>query len=144
MIIVDTGIWLALSNSRDKHHHAAVDKLKEVKEPLATTWPVLTEACHMIRMQAGVYYANKFVRQVLSGPCYVWDIAAEYRLRIPKLMHKYRDLPMDLADASLVLLAEHLNDGRILSTDRRDFRSYRWKERKPFANLFDAGAGHSK
>ena len=42
---------------------------------------------------------------------------------------------MDLADASLVLLAEFLEDGRILSTDRRDFKSYRWKSRKPFTNL---------
>jgi predicted nucleic acid-binding protein len=50
-------------------------------------------------------------------------------------MTEYRELPMDLADASLVLLAEHLNDGRILSTDTRDFRTYRWKSRKPFKNL---------
>jgi len=50
-------------------------------------------------------------------------------------MEKYRDLPMDLADASLVILAESLGDGRILSTDRRDFNAYRWKERQPFENM---------
>ena len=50
-------------------------------------------------------------------------------------MGKYRDLPMDLADASLVVLAEALGSGRILSTDRRDFRAYRWKNRRPFSNL---------
>jgi predicted nucleic acid-binding protein len=48
---------------------------------------------------------------------------------------KYSDLPMDLADASLVLLAEKLGHGRILSTDRRDFRTYRWKNHSPFQNL---------
>ena len=42
---------------------------------------------------------------------------------------------MDLADASLVVLAEEMDDGRILSTDNRDFRTYRWKQRKPFRNL---------
>jgi predicted nucleic acid-binding protein len=42
---------------------------------------------------------------------------------------------MDPADASLVVLAEELGDGRILSTDQRDFRAYRWKNRKPFRNL---------
>ena len=42
---------------------------------------------------------------------------------------------MDLADASLVILAEHLGHGRILSTDERDFETYRWKQRKPFQNL---------
>jgi uncharacterized protein len=51
------------------------------------------------------------------------------------LMKKYSDLPMDLADASLVILAEQLGHGRILSTDQRDFRSYRWKNRHPFENL---------
>ena len=44
---------------------------------------------------------------------------------------------MDLADASLVILAEALGHGRIFSTDRREFRSYRWKDRKPFQNLLE-------
>jgi predicted nucleic acid-binding protein len=42
---------------------------------------------------------------------------------------------MDLADASLVICAEQEGDGRIFSTDTRDFRTYRWKRRKPFRNL---------
>jgi predicted nucleic acid-binding protein len=50
-------------------------------------------------------------------------------------MEKYADLPMDLADASLVVLAEELRDGRILSTDQRDFRTYRWKNTYPFQNM---------
>jgi len=50
-------------------------------------------------------------------------------------LQRYASLPMDLADASLVLLAEHLGRGRILTTDLRDFESYRWKSRKPFHNL---------
>jgi len=43
---------------------------------------------------------------------------------------------MDLADASLVILAEHLGHGRILSTDQRDFGIYRWKNTHPFTNTF--------
>lgn len=50
-------------------------------------------------------------------------------------MEQYLDLPMDLADASLVLLAEHLGNGRIVSTDQRDFNTYRWKNHHPFTNL---------
>ena len=56
--------------------------------------------------------------------------------RIIRLIKKYRNLPMDLADASLVILAEELGHGRILSTDVRDFSVYRWKEKQPFENLF--------
>lgn len=44
---------------------------------------------------------------------------------------------MDLADASLVLLAEELGHGRIVSTDKRDFRTYRWKNHEPFTNLLE-------
>ena len=52
-------------------------------------------------------------------------------------MTQYADLPMDFADASLVVLAEHLGHGRIVSTDKRDFGAYRWKNRQPFQNLLD-------
>jgi hypothetical protein len=62
-------------------------------------------------------------------------------------MKSYADLPMDLADASLVLLAEELGHGRILSTDDRDFNAYRWKRHEPFENLLlrsnPAGQGSS-
>jgi len=49
-----------------------------------------------------------------------------------ELMQKYRDLPMDLADASLVILAEELGSGQILSVDYRDVNTYRWKNTEPF------------
>jgi uncharacterized protein len=51
------------------------------------------------------------------------------------LMRRYRRPPMDLADATLVLLAEHLGTGRILTTDQRDFATYRWKSRHPFQDV---------
>ncbi len=53
-----------------------------------------------------------------------------------KKMEKYANLPMDLADASLVILAEHLGHGRIPSSDVRDFNVYRWKNNESFENLF--------
>jgi predicted nucleic acid-binding protein len=55
--------------------------------------------------------------------------------RIVPLLEKYAALSMDLADATLVLLAEWLGHGRILSVDRRDFDAFRWKNRHPFENL---------
>ena len=56
---------------------------------------------------------------------------------IRALMEQYAHLPMDLADASLVLAATQLGEGRILSTDRRDFDTYRWKDTEPFHNLLE-------
>jgi len=66
----------------------------------------------------------------------VFELSEEPAARIHELLEKYAGLPMDLADASLVILAEHLGHGRILSTDVRDFNVYRWKDNKPFENLF--------
>jgi uncharacterized protein len=65
----------------------------------------------------------------------LFELNRGYLARIQSLMDKYGDLPMDLADASLVILAEEAGHGDILSTDQRDFRTYRWKNRRSFKNL---------
>ena len=77
----------------------------------------------------------RFMTAVGNGMPQVFDLQRSHVPRVLELMKKYADLPMDLADASLVVLAEELGSGRILSTDKRDFRTYRWKQRKPFRNL---------
>jgi predicted nucleic acid-binding protein len=65
----------------------------------------------------------------------VFQLGDGHLPRIEELMEHYAALPMDLADASLVVLAEETGSGQILSTDQRDFRTYRWKHRRPFRNL---------
>lgn len=135
MIIADTGLWLALANRGDRHHAAAVRALEGLREGLVTTWPVLTETCHLLLTRLGVHAELAFLRGLRDGSCTVHDLGEDHLPRIEELMEQYADLPMDLADASLVVLAEELHDGRILSTDQRDFRAYRWKHRKPFRNL---------
>ncbi len=135
MIIVDTGFFVALANRKDTFHGVARRALASVQEPLITTWPVLTETCHVLAARLGVDAELRFVRSARDGAFSVHPLDRQDFARIETLMEKYRDLPMDLADASLVLLAEHLGSGRILSTDTRDFRSYRWKRRRPFHNL---------
>ena len=67
--------------------------------------------------------------------CRIFDLSVSDLPRLEALMQKYRDLPMDLANASLVVLAEELGSGRILSTGPRDFGAYRFKSRRPFENL---------
>ncbi len=100
-----------------------------------TTWPVLTETCHLLSSRQGPDALLLFVESATRGAFEVFDLAPRHFPSLLTLMQKYRALPMDLADASLVLLAEELGSGRILSTDRRDFETYRWKNRKPFQNL---------
>ncbi|HEX7499306.1 MAG TPA: PIN domain-containing protein [Polyangia bacterium] len=135
MIIADTGFWLALANRADRHHAAALRALEGSHERLVTTWPVLTETCHLLLARLGVQAELTFLHGLRDGSCTLFALGETHLLRIEALMEQYADLPMDLADASLVVLAEELSDGRILSTDQRDFRAYRWKNRKPFRNL---------
>ncbi len=135
MVIADTGFWLALANSDDHHHARATERLRELREPLVTTWPVVTETCYLLLSRLGTANQRAFMDSFTAGAFDVFDLRREHGPRISALMKTYDDLPMDLADASLVLLAEELGHGRILSTDGRDFRTYRWKRHEPFENL---------
>ena len=77
------------------------------------------------------------LQDVVEGSLALWTPPPQTLAHLPALMREYAKLPMDLADASLVLLAEHLGHGRILSTDLRDFGAYPWKSLIPFDNLLE-------
>jgi predicted nucleic acid-binding protein len=135
MILTDTGFWYAFFNSKDKHHQRAVQFMKGLDEELITTWPVITETSYLLEKVLGVPSQLRFISTLELGYIEISDITKQNLGRIKLLVKKYADLPMDLADASLVILAEELGHGRILSTDLRDFRTYRWKNHNPFQNL---------
>jgi len=137
VIIADTGFFLALANRADDDHEAAVAALEALTEGLVTSWPVVTETTHLLATRLGTQALLAFVASARAGAFTLFDLTLAHWPRIEELMRQYAKLPMDLADASLVVLAETRNDGRILSTDRRNFRTYRWKTRKPFKNLLD-------
>jgi predicted nucleic acid-binding protein len=135
VILVDTGFWLALANAADRHHARARAALSKHRGPYLTTWPVMTETCHLLSSRLGPDAAVVFIRNAVQGAFDVFRLERTHWPRIESLMTKYRSLPMDLADASLVIAAEESGFGDILSTDQRDFGAYRWKNRKPFRNL---------
>lgn len=135
MIIADTGFWLALADEKDKYHPAANQAFQTHDEDLITTWPVMTETCYLLLTRKGVQAQIKFIENYQQNLFQVFDLPKNRSARLAELMGQYADLPMDLADASLVVLAEHLGDGRIFSVDQRDFNTYRWKNTRPFENL---------
>ena len=136
MILADSGFWIALGNRRDRHHVVARSALEKFSsEGFASTWPVLTEVTHLLSARVGVTQSVAFIDGIARGACEIPDPPVDALLRAHALMSRYRDLPMDLADASLVILAEDMSEGRILSTDQRDFEGYRWKNTRPFTNL---------
>ena len=135
MILTDTGFWVALASRNDRHHAASKRAIAAIREPLVTTWPVMTETCHLLLARLGVDAELKFLVSANEGAFSLFSLTDRHLPQMHDLMDQYRDLPMDLADASLVIAAEELGDGRILSTDVRDFNTYRWKTRRPFRNL---------
>jgi len=135
VIAVDAGFLFALFDADDAWHERAKAQTGTAAEGWITTWPVLAEASCLMMTRLGVAFAEVLMKEVAEGSVQVWNPEREHLVQIPPLMRKYARLPMDLADASLVLLAEHLGHGRILTTDQRDFGAYRWKSRKPFHNL---------
>ncbi len=139
MIIADAGFFYALIDRADAWHSRAVSALPTQDEGWITTWPVLTEATHLLTRWIGTDAAQALLREVADGAIAVWPLAQTERM--VQLMARYANLPMDLADASLVLLAEDLGHGRILTTDERDFGAYRFKSQQPFQNLLVEGGG---
>ena len=123
MILVDAGPLVAVLHRDDRNHERCVATLRSFREPVGTSWPIVSEAMHLLRFSWEAQDA-------------LWDLIATEALhlipidttdvpRMRQLMQKYRDLPMDLADATLVRVAEREGIRRIFTIDRRDFALYR-------------------
>ncbi len=123
MILADTGPLVALFDPRDRNHSRCKAVVQELRQPLVTTVPVLTEAFHLLSPASrGSTALREFVRR--DGLA-VWFLDEDALRRAFELMEEYADHPMDLADASLVVAAEQLQTRRIFSLDRDDFSTYR-------------------
>ena len=123
MILVDTGPLVALFDPRDKQHNPCRGTLKEIREPILTTTPVLTEAFHMLGPASlGSDPLREFVE---DDGLFVWFLDRTWLTRAFELMELYADHPMDLADASLIVAAEALGTRKVFTIDRNDFETYR-------------------
>ena len=123
MILVDTGPLIALFDPQDAQHTRCVKALKEIREPIVTTTPVLTEAFHMLGPAS--IGSDRLRDFIAAGGLSVWFFDRRALTRAFELMELYADHPMDLADASLVTAAEGLGTRRVFTIDRNDFETYR-------------------
>ena len=94
-----------------------------MRGPLATVWPALTEAIYLV--QRWPRAQSEILSLVETGALRVLSVGREDMPRVRALMEKYRDPPMDLADAALVRAAERERVRTIFTVDRRDFSVYR-------------------
>ena len=131
MMLVDAGPLIALIDRGEADHARCVSALAHVTLPLVTTWPALTEAMYLLGEAAGWAGQEALWRLIDRGDLEVADTSPAERSRMRTLMDKYRDLPMDLADASLVAFAEELGSSRIFTLDS-DFHVYRLPRGRSF------------
>jgi uncharacterized protein len=108
MILADTGFFIALGNKGDRDHDLAIQIISTLNEPLLTTYPVITETSYLLARDAGLPAQFAFLTEVANGTFPMFDLQRHHISRMVELMRRYANLPMDFADASLVVLAEHL------------------------------------
>jgi len=130
MVIIDTGPLVALFDDSEPMHVTCNETIQALKEPLLTTWPVITEAFYLL----GNWWKGQgeLWDFILSGAVHIAEIPEDRHMRMKELMEKYSDKPMDLADASLVVLSEEHKTKTIFTLDRSDFSVYRPKHTPHF------------
>ena len=132
-MLVDAGPLVALIDRADPQHHACTEILKTLRRPLTTVWPAFTEAMYLLR---GSWPAQRALWSRIETDALTLTALDELdATRMRELMEKYRDLPMDLADAALVRVAERDGLTEVFTLDRRHFSLYRAGRRRRFAIL---------
>ena len=134
--LIDTGPLVAYLDGADVDHAAVVLGLESWTGRLATTSAVVTEAMHLV---AEVRQGPRVLSEFLAGAgVEVHDFTRPGDLPpVIELMERYANVPMDFADATLVLLAEALGAHDILTLDRRGFSSFRTRKGRAFRLVLD-------
>lgn len=132
-LLLDTGAFVALVDRSEKRHGDCVAVLEAWRGTIVTTEAVLNETLHLVGPR---WQAQKICLEFLHRGAFVLVPASQATLkRVSVLMEKYRDVPMDYADATLVALGEELRTDLAFTLDRRGFSAYRLNQRKPFRLL---------
>lgn len=132
MTLVDAGPLIALLDRGEPAHARCVAALPQLRGPLVTSWPAFTEAMSLLGRAGGWTAQDALWRLVDRGDL---DLARSDELdpaRARALMERYQDVPMDLADASLVALAEAQSHRLIFTLDGH-FRAYRLRSGRSLA-----------
>ena len=132
--LIDAGPLIALFNKSDKYHEKIKEFIKNYTGLLTTSWPVITEVCHMLDFNINAQI--DFLKWIKLGGLKVEDIETEEIDKIIKLSEKYYDIPMDLADATLIVISERLGIKEIITIDS-DYYIYRTTEREMLINIFN-------
>lgn len=127
LILADTGPIVAFLDRNDAHHRWAEEQFQQWPLPFLTCEAVLTETAYVL-YRAGLPPETVFDLIENGGLSVAFDMEAE-AAALKGLLRRYRDIPMDLADACMVRMAERYPDSEVLTLDG-DFHIYRKQGRK--------------
>ena len=129
-LLLDTGAFVALVDRSERRHSDCVAVLEGWSGSVVTTEAVLTETLYLVGPR---WQAQKVCLEFLLRGAFLLVPQSQASLkRISVLMEKYRNVPMDYADATLVALGEELGTDRVFTLDNRGFSAYRLNQRRPF------------
>ncbi|MCH8044960.1 MAG: PIN domain-containing protein [Planctomycetes bacterium] len=125
MTLTDAGPLIALASRRDADHARCVEAARSLPSgPLVSTWPCFTEAMHVLLRVGGHPAQAALWTLLVAGRLQLHDFSTNEVDRMAGLMEKYRDRPMDLGDASIVVVADTLGTKLVFTLDQ-DFQIYR-------------------
>ena len=129
-LLLDTGAFVALADRSERRHADCVATLEDWSGRIVTTEAVLTETLHLVGPR---WEAQKVCLEFLLRGAFLMIPPSQASLkRVSVLMEKYRNVPMDYADATLVALGEELGTDLVFTLDRRGFTAYRLNQRRHF------------
>ena len=133
-VLLDTGVIVGLLDRSETLHNACVEIVQALTAPMITCEAVIAESCYLLRKMRGA--AEAVIQNVEAGifqiPFQITNNGNELR----RILKKYQDREIDLADACLIQLADEYDTGDILTLDG-DFRVYRWGKNRPFSILLE-------
>jgi predicted nucleic acid-binding protein len=126
---------VAIVRAREEAHARCVATLKDLRSPLLTCWPVLTEAAWLLRHEPG---AMKVIDGLVSsGAVHIVELDAQALSWVVTFMDRYATLGAQLADAALMFIAEREDIETVFTLDRRDFSVYRTSDGRALAVVPD-------
>lgn len=135
-VIVDTGPLVSFLDNQDSFHDWSVEQFRELPSPFVTCETVMAETFHLLKR---IHSGLRIYGGLLQAPwlSVSFDFERERRT-VERLLRKYEDLPVSLADACLVRMAEVMDDARVLTVDSQ-FRIYRKHGRREIPVILPPG-----
>jgi len=134
-LVADTGALYALFDRRDKHHKTVRDAVMAESGAILVPVAIVAELDYLLRTRLGQQAVESFLEGLLQGSFTLYPFTLEDAAECKRILVRYRDLDLGLADASVIAAAERTGVHRILTVDIRDFRTVQTSRGKPFELL---------